>query len=79
VIAIQSAGWQWRSFGINGLSNLRPIHSSQLPVIDNVSVLPGDSAYILDDGSYWIAKQPSAPPGAPLQWLFIDTLAAPRA
>ena len=47
---------------------------SQLPTIDNVSVFPGDSAYTLDDGGYWIAKQPSAPPGATPQWLFIDTL-----
>lgn len=47
---------------------------SQLPAIDNVNVIPGDSAYTINDGSYWIAKQPSAPPGALPQWLFIDTL-----
>ena len=47
---------------------------SQLPLIDGVSVLEGDSAYTLDDGGYWIVKQPSAPPGAQPQWLFIDNL-----
>ena len=47
---------------------------SQLPTIDQVSVFPSDSAYTLDDGGYWIATQPSAPPGAVPQWLFIDTL-----
>jgi microcystin-dependent protein len=43
-------------------------------VIDHVTVFPGDSAYTLDDGGYWIATQPSAPPGAAAQWLFIDSL-----
>jgi microcystin-dependent protein len=47
---------------------------SQLPTIDNALIFPGDSAYTLDDGGYWIAKQPSAPPGALPAWLFIDTL-----
>lgn len=37
-----------------------------------MSVFVGDSAYTVDDGSYWIAKQP--PPGAQPQWLYIDTL-----
>ena len=39
-----------------------------------MSVFPNDSAYTLDDGGYWIAKQPTSPPGAPFAWLFIDTL-----
>jgi microcystin-dependent protein len=47
---------------------------SQLPAIDGATVFVGDSAYTLDDGGYWIGKQPSAPPGAQPQWLFIDTL-----
>lgn len=47
---------------------------SQLPAIDNVNVFPGDSAYTVDDGAYWIATQPSAPPGAQPAWYYIDTL-----
>jgi microcystin-dependent protein len=47
---------------------------SQLPTIDHTSVFPNDSAYTLDDGGYWLAQQPTAPPGALAQWLFIDTL-----
>lgn len=47
---------------------------SQLPAIDNASIFPGDSAYTLDDGAYWIARQPTAPPGALAQWLYIDIL-----
>ena len=50
---------------------------SQLPAIDNLSIFPNDSAYTLDDGGYWIAKQPSAPPGALPQWLYVDTLRGP--
>lgn len=47
---------------------------SQLPAIDSVTVFPGDSAYTVDDGAYWIATQPSAPPGAQPAWHYIDTL-----
>ena len=60
----------------HGLSNFLgqfPTYS-QLPAIDNTSVFPNDSAYTLDDGGYWIAKQPSAPPGALPAWLYVDTL-----
>ena len=62
--------------GIHGLSKFLGQYQSQsqLPVIDHVSVFPTDSAYTLDDGGFWIATQPSAPPGATAQWLFIDTL-----
>ena len=65
--------------GIHGLSKFLGQYQSQsqLPVIDHVSVFPSDSAYTLDDGGYWIATQPSAPPGAAAQWLFIDTLRGP--
>ena len=62
--------------GVHGLSNFLgqfPSYS-QLPPIDGATVFVGDSAYTLDDGGYWIGKQPSAPPGALPQWLFIDTL-----
>ena len=65
--------------GIHGLSKFLgqfPSYS-QLPAIDNSSVFPSDSAYTLDDGGYWIAKVPTAPPGALAQWLFIDTLRGP--
>lgn len=64
---------------IHGLSNFLGQYASysQLPAIDNISVFPNDSAYTLDDGGYWIAKQPSAPPGAQPAWLFIDTLRGP--
>ena len=62
--------------GIHGLSNfLGGFQSySQLPAIDNITIAPGDSAYTVDDGSFWVAKQPTAPPGALPQWLYIDTL-----
>lgn len=47
---------------------------TQLPAIDQVNVFTGDSAYTVDDGSYWRATKPSAPPGATVVWMFIDTL-----
>lgn len=47
---------------------------SQLPAIDSVVVFPGDSGYTLDDGAYWRATQPTAPPGAIPLWAYIDTL-----
>jgi microcystin-dependent protein len=47
---------------------------SQLPAIDQATVFVGDSAYTLDDGAYWRAAQPSAPPGAQPVWNYVDTL-----
>jgi microcystin-dependent protein len=47
---------------------------SQLPAIDSIDVFPGDDAYTLDDGAWWRATQPSAPPGALPLWDYIDTL-----
>lgn len=47
---------------------------AQLPAIDSIAVFPGDSAYTVDDGGYWCAKVPSAPPGALPQWMWVDTL-----
>ena len=47
---------------------------SQLPAIDLIAVFPGDSAYTVDDGAYWRATQPSAPPGALPVWYYVDTM-----
>lgn len=47
---------------------------TQLPVIDGTASAVGDTAYTMDDGSYWWAQQPSAPPGANPVWSYVDTL-----
>jgi microcystin-dependent protein len=47
---------------------------TQLPPIDGSNVLVSDQAYTLDDGAWWQAIQPAAPPGAVPAWSYIDTL-----
>ena len=47
---------------------------SVLPPIDGVKVFVGDTAYTLDSGGWYVASQPSAPPGALPVWDFIDIL-----
>jgi microcystin-dependent protein len=47
---------------------------TQLPLIDSLSVFPGDMAYTVDDGAFWNAVTPQAPPGAHAVWNYIDTL-----
>ena len=47
---------------------------TQLPIIDGVASAVGDEAYTLDDGAYWWAQQPSAPPGAKPAWTYVDVL-----
>jgi microcystin-dependent protein len=47
---------------------------TQLPTIDSVNASVSDMAYTLDDGGYWQAVQPTAPPGATPKWKFIDSL-----
>jgi microcystin-dependent protein len=47
---------------------------SVLPPIDGVTVSVGDTAYTVDQGGFYTASQPSAPPGALPVWDFIDTL-----
>lgn len=55
------------------MSNFYKVASgSQLPPIAQVSI--GDMGYTLDDGSFWVVSQPSAPPGATRVWSFIDVL-----
>lgn len=51
--------------------------SSQLPPIDGISVHVGDLGYTLDNGGFWDAAQPSAPPGATPVWSFVDILRGP--
>jgi microcystin-dependent protein len=48
--------------------------NSVLPVIDGVNVFVGDTAYTVDEGGFWQAVQPTAPPGATPVWAYIDTL-----
>lgn len=47
---------------------------TQLPTPDGTQAKLGDTAYTMDDGSMWYVAQPSAPPGAPLTWTYIDTI-----
>lgn len=47
---------------------------TQLPPIDGSTVNVGDTAYTSDEGSLWVAIQPTAPAGAPPAWNYIDTL-----
>jgi microcystin-dependent protein len=60
------------------VSNFFKVASApQLPLIDGISVVVGDMGYTLDDGGWWNAAQPTAPPGALPVWSFIDTLRGP--
>jgi microcystin-dependent protein len=47
---------------------------SVLPTIDGVKVFVGDMAYTVDQGGFYVASQPSAPPGAQPVWDYVDTL-----
>jgi microcystin-dependent protein len=57
------------------VSTLHKVQSqSQLPPIDGTNASVGDLGYTLDDGGFWDAAQPSAPPGATPVWSFVDIL-----